>query len=113
MCKLKNNVEDIDDENGEKEASTKTPEESNESPCELKVLMFGNPSNKKTASCAAIKKKKEEEKKKEREIEVVKDEGAVGQCSIATIAQKQKELDMQAEDSYGTGQTFVIYNNND
>eukprot|EP00957_Ditylum_brightwellii_P045122 3421539-Ditylum_brightwellii.AAC.1 len=41
-----------------------------ETPCELKVLMFGNPSNKKTESRAAIKRKREEEKKKEREIEV-------------------------------------------
>eukprot|EP00957_Ditylum_brightwellii_P200468 15282339-Ditylum_brightwellii.AAC.1 len=61
MCKLKNSIDDVDDENGEKGA---------QSPCELKVLIFGNISNKKTVSCAAIKRKKEEEKKKEREIEV-------------------------------------------
>eukprot|EP00957_Ditylum_brightwellii_P006654 505624-Ditylum_brightwellii.AAC.1 len=71
--------------------------------------MFGNLSNKKDVSHAVIKRKKEEEKKKEKEIEAVKDEGVVGQqgilldnqCSISIIAQKQKELDMLTEDSYG------------
>eukprot|EP00957_Ditylum_brightwellii_P118555 9041217-Ditylum_brightwellii.AAC.1 len=109
MCKLKNSIDDVDDENVEKGASTEKPEEGSESQCELKVLIFGDLSNKKTISCAAIKRKKEEEKKKERENEVVKDKGAIGQqrllldnqCSIATIVQKQKELDMLTEDSYG------------
>eukprot|EP00957_Ditylum_brightwellii_P153729 11700759-Ditylum_brightwellii.AAC.1 len=62
MCKIKNSVEDVDNENGEKEASTKKSEEGND------CIMH----------CDKEKERRREEEKK-REIKVVKDEGAVGQ----------------------------------